>query len=366
MDFSVREHTLHFKKPARTSRGEYTQHRMFLVDAFDAVSGRCGVGECAPLPDLSCDRNAYPDTDAVRALLDCAFSSGDYVKYLRAYPALLFALESSIAQCLREPSLYDTAFAKGEEGIPVNGLIWMADYEDMLGQVEKKLETGFDCIKIKIGAIAWEDELRLLKYIRGRFGADTLELRVDANGGFAMNEVMRRLDELSALGVHSIEQPVLAGWQKKDKGSGDDAMGMTGSLADAMVLDSLWDEMAYICRNTPLPIALDEELIGLNARTEREQMLDFIKPQYIVVKPTLHGGISGSDEWISLARERGIGSWITSALESNVGLKSVALLSAREYGPGVDFAQGLGTGMLFTDNIDCGVELRGNRIWIEK
>lgn len=341
----VEELILHFKKPARTSRGAYTEHRAFIVKLTDTESGQVGLGECAPLPDLSCDRAAYPDVATVRGLVETALASGDYASILRPYPALLFALESALAACRRDPLFYDTAFARGEEGIPVNGLIWMAPYEDMLTQIETKLEMGFRCIKLKIGAIDWDDELRLLKMIRSRFSAEDLQLRVDANGGFKPAEVMARLDQLAALDVHSIEQPILARWQAPEHG---------------------WEAMAELCRNTPIPIALDEELIGVNESPERQALLDCVNPQFIVLKPTLHGGFSGTAEWICMASERGIGSWITSALESNIGLKNVALMAAQSYGPGIAFAQGLGTGLLFTDNIDNGIELKGSCLWIRK
>lgn len=346
MNISVEERILHFKKPARTSRGAYTEHRMFIVTVSDEVTGLTGEGECAPLPDLSCDRNCYPDADTVCRLAEEALASGEAAVYLRTYPALRFALESALMNMRRDAVLYDTSFARGREGIPFNGLIWMAGYEEMLSQVEAKIDAGFSCIKLKIGAIDWEDELRLLKLIRSRFSADTLQLRVDANGGFRPGNVMDRLDSLARLQVHSIEQPVPARWQ----------MGETSD----------WETMARLCRNTPVPIALDEELIGVNEPDGRAELLDVIRPQYIVVKPTLHGGVSGTLEWTALAAERGIGSWITSALESNIGLRNVALLAARCYGPDVQFPQGLGTGLLFTDNVDRGVELRGNRLWLRE
>lgn len=346
MQVSVEEHNLHFKKPARTSRGAYTEHRIFIVKVTDEVSGRLGLGECAPLADLSSDRLSYPDVETVQRMLEDALSKGDYSESLRPFPALLFALESALLNVRQDPLLFDTPFSRGEEGIPANGLIWMASFDDMKDQVEAKLEMGFRCIKLKIGAIDWEDELRLLRRIRSRFSSDTLQLRVDANGGFGMEDAMTKLEQLADLEVHSIEQPILSRWQK---GSG-----------------ASWDDMADLCRNTPIPIALDEELIGVNDSGEKSELLDYIKPQYIVVKPTLHGGISGALEWIRFAEERGIGSWITSALESNVGLRNVALLAARAYGPKVEFAQGLGTGLLYTDNIDQDIALVGNRIWITK
>lgn len=344
MKVSVQERTLHFKKPARTSRGAYTEHRIFIITVSDEKTGCIGTGECAPLPDLSCDRNAYPCIGTVERLAREALESGDCAEFLRPYPALLFALESALAGCRQDPEYYDTPFARGMEGIPANGLIWMDSYDRMLAQIEEKLEMGFRCIKLKIGAIDWEEEMRLVRMIRSRFSADSLQLRVDANGGFSHEEAKIKLEEFAKWDIHSIEQPILARWQQ-------------GS-------DATWDAMAELCRSTPLPIALDEELIGVNDASERVALLDSIMPQYIVVKPTLHGGMTGALEWIAEAEKRGIKSWITSALESNIGLKNVALLAARAYGPEIGFAQGLGTGLLYTDNIDQGVELKGHCLWL--
>lgn len=330
--------TLHFRKPARTSRGSYTEHEMILLTLRE--NGRVGVGECAPLPDLSCDRGAYSDLDAVRLLVGKALAEED-MTLLRPYPALLFAVESALAGLHRSPLLYDTPFARGKVGIPINGLVWMAGYDEMLAQMESKINEGYRCVKLKIGAIAWEDEMRLIRLLRSRFSADELELRVDANGAFSPEGAMARLEELSRYSIHSIEQPLRQGQ---------------------------WDAMAELCRKSPVPIALDEELIGLNNPEQKRQMLDAVKPQYIVLKPTLHGGMSGTREWVELSCERGVKSWITSALESNVGLAAVALLAASIYGitPRTlarTMPQGLGTGLLFTDNIDTGVNIRDGHIW---
>jgi len=226
----------------------------------------------------------------------------------------------------------------------VNGLVWMAGYDDMLRQSEEKLSGGFRCIKFKIGAIGWEEEISLIGRLRSRFSREELQIRVDANGAFTPEEAPRKLGELAGLGVHSIEQPIWAGQ---------------------------WKEMAALCRNTPVPIALDEELIGLNDHDTKKEMLETVRPQYIVVKPTLHGGLTGSREWIDEASRRGIGSWITSALESNIGLKSISLLAASLYGvtrENMDtmMPQGLGTGLLFTENIDNGIELRNGFIRLSK
>lgn len=337
MNIDLFHRTLHFRTPARTSRGAYDVHNMVIVSMTDD-EGNIGLGECAPLPDLSHDRNSYIHMSDVARLINEAVASDDYAERLRQYPALLFALESAMYDLKKSPLLYDTPFARSEEGIPFNGLVWMGSYDEMLMQVKKKILEGFRCIKLKIGAINWDEEIRLIEKIRSRYSKDTITLRVDANCAFTVEEAKRKIDRLSRLGIHSIEQPIATG---------------------------NWKELAELCRNTPVPIALDEELIGMNELHEKQALLDAVKPQYVVVKPTLHGGISGSLEWVSEARKRGIGSWLTSALESNIGLRNIALLAARCYGPHVLFPQGLGTGQLFTDNIPMDLELRGAKIWRE-
>lgn len=331
--------TLHFKQPAGTSRGVYTTRDIWIVRLqSDEIPGRVGVGECAPLPDLSCD--ALPDYDErLRLLCDMVEQTGRIDRGLfMPYPSMLFGLEVAMLNLGKGKILFDSAFARGEEGIPINGLVWMGNYEEMNLRMEEKLKTGFKCVKLKIGAIDFDSELSLIKSIRRRFSKDDIELRVDANGGFSVEEAPNRLEALSHYDIHSIEQPIKQGQ---------------------------WKEMAVLCRNTPLPIALDEELIGVNMKGMKQELLDRIKPHYLVLKPSLHGGICGTEEWVTMARECGVGSWITSALESNVGLGAIAQLAAHVYGDGIDFAQGLGTGALFTDNTDSTTEIRGNELWMK-
>ena len=341
MQINLTHKTLHFKKPAKTSRGAYTTHDIILVSISDDGYQKIGLGECAPLPDLSADRAAYTRLSDVSALINDALASDDYAEFLRPCPALLFALESAMYDFTKSPMLYDTPFARSEVGIPTNGLVWMSSYDDMLRQVKEKLMAGFRCIKLKIGAIDWDEEMRLLEFIRSRFSRSTVELRVDANGAFKPDEAMARLKQLARYDLHSIEQPIP---------------------------QHAWDDMARLCRESPVPIALDEELIGVSSIKEKQQMLDTIKPQFIVVKPSLHGGMSGSIEWVNEAQKRGIASWMTSALESNVGLRNIALLAAKVYNISPANAthimpQGLGTGLLYTDNIEMDVELRGSQLW---
>ncbi len=330
--------TLHFRQPAGTSRGVYTtrQSWLLLLTSPDCP-GRVGIGECAPLPDLSCD--ASPDyAQTLQAVCDhfCATGQIDYAM-LRPYPSMLFGLETALLHLKRgTAALWDTPFSRGEEGIVINGLVWMGNYDEMLQRLEQKMNDGFRCVKLKIGAIDFESELTLVRHIRQRFGKEDIELRVDANGGFTPDTALDRLQRLARYDIHSIEQPIR---------------------------QHQWREMARLCRETPLPIALDEELIGVNLPAMKEDLLDTIRPQYIILKPSLHGGMHGAEEWITMARKRGIGSWVTSALESNVGLNAIAHFTAHIYGPHLTVPQGLGTGQLFTDNIDMPLEIRGDRLF---
>ena len=352
MTYHIEERTLHFKQPAGTSRGVYTTRKIWLVYLSDGE--RTGVGECAPLPDLSCD--ARPDYAELLERFCADFcrwqdSQGDcpscakpaehirdcpLCESLRPYPSMLFGLETALLNLLHGDCLFDTAFSRGEIGIPINGLVWMGNYDEMLQRMESKLEQGFRCVKLKIGAIDFEQELDLVKRIRERFSFHEVELRVDANGAFPYEEALYKLELLSQYNIHSIEQPIKAGQ---------------------------WAYMAELCRESPLPIALDEELIGVNDPEMKTHMLNIIKPRYIILKPSLHGGMMGCREWIQTAREQGIGSWITSALESNIGLNAIAQFASDVYGDDIRMPQGLGTGQLFTDNIPMPLEIRGDQLW---
>lgn len=336
MTYHIEERTLHFKQPAGTSRGVYTTRKSWYVYLSDGQ--REGVGECAPLPDLSCD--ARPDYAEV---LDnfcqslCETGEIDY-EAIRTYPSMLFGLETAVMdlKSKKQGILFDTAFSRGEVGIPINGLVWMGNYDEMLQRMEEKLEKGFRCVKLKIGAIDFDQELDLVKRIRNRFSFHEVELRLDANGAFPYEEALYKLELLSQYAIHSIEQPIRQGQ---------------------------WAYMAELCRESPLPIALDEELIGVNDPEMKHHMLNIIKPRYIILKPSLHGGMQGCREWIDTAREMGIGSWITSALESNIGLNAIAQFASDVYGDNIQMPQGLGTGQLFTDNFPMPLEIRGDKLW---
>ena len=336
MDYRIEERLLHFKQPAGTSRGVYTTRKIWLIHLSDGQHE--GVGECAPLPDLSCDAMGNEAYVSILNKVCSDFSQKEQIDYetLRDYPSMLFGLETALQNLNRGDRLFDTAFSRGEVGIPINGLVWMGSYEEMLQRMEQKLEQGFRCVKLKIGAIDFDQELDLVKRIRERFSFHEVELRLDANGAFLYEEALYKLELLSQYAIHSIEQPIKAGQ---------------------------WAYMAELCRESPLPIALDEELIGINDPEMKRHMLNVIKPRYIILKPSLHGGMLGCREWISVAREQSIGSWITSALESNIGLNAIAQFAAEVYGDNIRMPQGLGTGQLFTDNVDMGLEIRGDKLW---
>lgn len=344
MKIDIEERVLHFRQPAGTSRGVYTERKSWFVHISDRQYE--GIGECAPLPQLSCDD--MPDyLQRLRNVCAEVERTGQVdSEALRDYPSMLFGLETALLSLQSQPAhhsqltpplLFDTAFARGEQGIPINGLVWMGSYDEMLLRIEEKLSQGYHCVKLKVGAIDFEQELELVRRIRKRFSHREVQLRLDANGGFSFNEALYKLELLSQYAIHSIEQPIKA---------------------------QQWAYMAELCRDSPLPIALDEELIGVNDPVQKRQLLHIIKPAYIVLKPSLHGGMAGCREWIDLAREEGIGSWITSALESNVGLNAVAQFCSDVYGDDITMPQGLGTGQLFTDNIPMSLEIQGDKLWI--
>ena len=340
MFFCIEKKELHFKQPAGTSRGVYMTRTIWLVTLSDGEHQ--GVGECAPLPDLSCD--ALPD-ETYEAKLHhfcqnlCQTGELD-TDALRDYPSMLFGLETALLslRSFHSSLLFDTPFSRGEEGIPINGLVWMGSHDEMLQRLEEKLEKGFRCVKLKIGAIDFEQELDLIRRIRDRFSFHEVELRLDANGAFPYEEALYKLELLSQYAIHSIEQPIKQGQ---------------------------WAYMAELCRESPLPIALDEELIGVNDPEMKAHMLHIIKPRYIILKPSLHGGMIGCREWIAAAREQGIGSWITSALESNIGLNAIAQFASAVYGPHISLPQGLGTGQLFTDNIPLPLTIHGDSLFLD-
>lgn len=325
-------YTLQFKKPAGTSRGVYTEHKVWYVVFAD--QSHFGIGECAPLHDLSCDYNADYEATLTTFCKITEEKQAIDTEALRNYPSVLFGLETGFRHFQQQRwQLWETPFSAGEEGVTINGLIWMDSYEAMLKQIEEKLTNGFNCVKLKIGAIDFDKELDLLCFIRKHYSADQITIRVDANGNFTNVDAIDKLKQLAALDIHSIEQPIKAGQ---------------------------WKEMAKLTASTPLPIALDEELIGINDIQKKKGLLETIRPQYIILKPSLHGGLAGAQEWIELAESLNIGWWVTSALESNIGLNCIAQWCSTL---GNRLPQGLGTGMLYTNNIAMALEIKEDKLW---
>lgn len=325
-------YVLKFKEPAGTSRGVLTEKITCILRLFDENAPETyGIGEAAIFPGLSpeADDRFFYKLMELQANVRLGLKTD-----LEKFPSLQCGFE----QAIRDFSgggrgiYFESPFVHGESAIEINGLIWMGDYERMIERIEKKLAEGFRCIKLKIGAIDWHKEVDMIEYIRDRYDASRVEIRVDANGGFDMDNAIPRLKRLADLHVHSIEQPIKAG--------------------NPML-------MRFLCDISPLPIALDEELIGKFTRAEKISVLDEIRPAYIVLKPSLTGGFSGASEWIELAEERNIGWWVTSSLESNIGLDALAqwVATLRTVMP-----QGLGTGALFTNNFGSPLKLEGDRL----
>jgi len=328
-------YNLHFKRPAGTSRGVYIDHPVWYVVLRSVVDpDHVGIGECAPLFDLSCDCDGNYEKRLSQFAKEFQETGTIDYERLREFPSILFGFETALRHFeTKTLRLWDTPFSRGEQGIPINGLIWMGNFDDMFEQIEGKLKAGFRCVKLKIGAIQFEDELSLLRHIRKHFSDDTIELRVDANGAFSPKDALEKLERLSEFELHSIEQPIRAGQ---------------------------WETMRELTENTPIPIALDEELIGVNNPETKAKLLETIRPQYIILKPTLHGGLKGAEEWIELAKSFQIDWWITSALESNVGLNAIAQWCSTLNNP---LPQGLGTGSLYTNNIDLPLRIEGDCLW---
>nr|WP_294859580.1 o-succinylbenzoate synthase [uncultured Fluviicola sp.] len=330
--------TLDFKRPSGTSRGILTQKKAWKLELTNS-DGITGLGECSVISGLSPD---YISDDQYESkLTEICRNPARFIEnknLLVDFPSILFGLESAYFDLVNggKQIYFESAKIAAGFSIPINGLIWMGDSYYMQDQIEEKLDAGFTCIKLKVGAIDFKQELKLLEGIRSRYDASKIVLRVDANGAFKMNDAIWKLDELSKLDLHSIEQPIQAG---------------------------SWNDMKDLCERTPLPIALDEELIGINESERKMDLLDTIKPQFIILKPSLHGGFSGTSEWIELAEARQIPWWITSALESNIGLNAIAQFTAG-YHP--ILPQGLGTGGLYETNFEAPLKIeKGNLYYLK-
>lgn len=317
-------YTLRFRFEARTSRQTMHVKDTWLIRIVDEESGCEGVGECAMFRGLSME-----DSPEYEDLLMAACRNFEPDR-LPEQSSIRFGFETAMANLFGRP---DNDFTRGKRSIPINGLIWMGDKHTMKQRIDEKLAAGFKVLKLKIGGINFGDEVDLLKYIRNIYPPDVLELRLDANGSFTCDSAMQRLEQLSLYGIHSIEQPIKAGQEL---------------------------QMAAICKESPIPVALDEDLIGTRSREESRRLLTEIKPSYIILKPALCGGFLGADTWIEEASKLGIGYWFTSALESNIGLEAIALHIAEK---NCDMPQGLGTGQLYANNFDSPLCLKGERMY---
>lgn len=324
-----------FNFKARTSREELSFKDTWFIKIWDTELGpeNFGIGECAHFPGLSCE-----PTEAFEQKLNdtcLAINKGRKTDISR-WPAIRMGLESATLDlqngCHR--ILVESPFSQGKQPITINGLIWMGSFKEMSRRIDEKLEQGFNCIKLKIGGIRPDEEIRLLDELRLKRGPDVLTIRLDANGAFTPENAEKRLEQLARFDIHSIEQPIRAGQ---------------------------WQHMSRLCEVSPIPIALDEELIGIHDIVERRRMLYYIAPHYIVIKPSLHGGLSGTAEWIHVAREKHLGWWITSALESNIGLNAIAQFTSM-FPESESICQGLGTGALYTNNIPSPLTLQGQNL----
>ena len=337
---------LAFKFAARTSRGPMTAHNTWILKIWDSMYPLViGYGECAPFEGLSVDDK--PDFEAcLKLAIDGVYGIimpktlkeiADYVGAIdNNLPSVKMGLETALRDLYYggKQKIFDSGFFNKYEPIEINGLVWMGEKEVMLQRLEQKVVEGYKCMKLKIGSLNFNDELEIIHQVRALNDLDNLSLRVDANGAYTIEEAIKVLAELASYQVHSIEQPIKQGQI---------------------------EAMRELCANTPVPIALDEELIGINNLQKKRELLEAIKPQYIVLKPTLLGGFNATAEWIDLAIELGIGWWITSALESNIGLNAICQFTSQYK---IDMPQGLGTGGLYHNNIPSPLSIENGRIYL--
>jgi len=329
---SYKQYILNFKQPSGTSRGILkTKETWFIILEYN---DKKGVGECGLFRGLSIDDREDYEEKLKWVCKNIHLGLVDLLCELVEFPSIQFGLEMAFKslESKNKFELFPSEFTNGKASIPINGLIWMGPESFMKQQIKDKIEAGFSCIKMKIGAIDFKTEINLIKSIRKEFSSKDIELRVDANGAFSKNEALEKLKILSEFDLHSIEQPIKQGQI---------------------------ETMTKLCKETPLPIALDEELIGVFSVTKKEDLLQTINPQFIILKPSLIGGFKGSDEWISIAENNKTGWWITSALESNIGLNAIAQYTFTKKS---NLPQGLGTGALFTNNFDCPLQVKNGTL----
>lgn len=332
MKATFKKYILNFKQASGTSRGVLKTKETFFLKIIDGIN--VGIGECAIFRGLSADDVPEYEEKLQWLCNNITLDINVLLAELIQFPSIQFGLEQAILSLNSNNKfeLFPSKFTKGEDSININGLVWMGTEKFMKTQIEDKLKSGFTTIKLKIGAIDFKTEYNLLKSIRKEFSVNDITLRVDANGGFTPNEALDKLKYLSDLEMHSIEQPIKV---------------------------NQWQEMAELCEKSPLDIALDEELIGVFNYSDKKKVLEAINPQYIILKPSLIGGIKGSNEWIELAENKNINWWITSALESNIGLNAIAQYT---YSLGTKIPQGLGTGSLFTNNINSPLKVENGNL----
>jgi o-succinylbenzoate synthase len=323
---------LNFKRPSGTSRGVLNEKETWFLILED--NGKKGIGECGILRGLSADDRPDYEEKLQWVCANIHLGKEPLWEALLEFPSIQFGVEMAFQSLASENPflLFPSEFTDGSKSIDINGLVWMGDEAFMKQQIEEKLAQGFSCIKLKIGAIDFQKELDLLHYIRQNFDEKTIEIRVDANGAFTENEALSKINQLSGYKLHSIEQPIVKNHT---------------------------DSMAELCKITPIPIALDEELIGVFSFEDKEQLLQKIQPQYIILKPSFIGGLRGTKEWILLAEKYQIKWWITSALESNIGLNAIAQWTFLQQNL---MPQGLGTGGLFTNNFDCPLQVKNGQL----
>jgi O-succinylbenzoate synthase len=336
LNATYHKYILNFKRPSGTSRGVMTEKETWFIVL--EKEGKKGIGECGILRGLSADDSPDYEEKLQWTCDNIQLGENQLWEALIEFPSIQFGVEMAF-QSLRSENpflLFPSDFTNGQKSITINGLVWMGAESFMKQQIEEKLAAGFRCEKLKIGAIDFDKELQLLHYIRQHFSPEQVEIRVDANGAFDVTLALDKLNQLSGFKLHSIEQPI----PKNNT-----------------------DRMSELCKVTPIPIALDEELIGIFSLEEKEQLLQKIKPQYIILKPSFVGGFRGTKEWISLAEKYNIGWWITSALESNIGLNAIAQWTFLQQN---SMPQGLGTGALYTNNFDCPLVVSEGQLWYKK
>lgn len=331
-----KKYILNFKRPSGTSRGVLTEKETWFIILEEG--GKKGIGECGILRTLSVDDRPDYEEKLKWVCDNIGLGKDKLYDELIEFPSIQFGIEMAFRSLASKAPflLFPSEFTDGNKSIYINGLVWMGDEAYMKRQIEEKLEQGYNCIKLKIGAIDFDKELALLEFIRSHFSAKQIEIRVDANGAFSSYQALNKLNQLSVFQLHSIEQPIAK---------------------------NQIEEMAILCSHTPLPIALDEELIGIFGIENKKVLLERIKPQYIILKPSLVGGFKGSQEWIDIAESMNIKWWITSALESNIGLNAIAQWTYTLNNP---MPQGLGTGGLYTNNFDSPLEVKQGQLIYNK